>query len=134
MVIGELLPVQIETLNKSQFKFYLTGSRYFGNATATSDWDFFVQDSPMVRKWLESEGYWHGTKFNEEDPHYVDDFMTVLYQCGNVHIQVIQYVDWKYRTQVFLKNFPWNTVEKNHRDRVWNWAKYQTMERMDTAI
>ncbi len=39
-----------------EFKFYLTGSRYFGVETKNSDWDFVVQDSKEVVAWLNSLG------------------------------------------------------------------------------
>jgi len=37
--------------------FTLTGSQYFGYATADSDWDFLIQDSPEVRTFLTSVGF-----------------------------------------------------------------------------
>ena len=40
-----------------QFKFYLTGSRYFGGDTKDSDWDFFTADTETVRDWLWDQGF-----------------------------------------------------------------------------
>ncbi len=35
----------------------LTGSRFFGNARVDSDFDYFVQDSPQVRKFLFDDSF-----------------------------------------------------------------------------
>ena len=39
------------------YKFYLTGSRYFGGATENSDYDFFIQDSDEVARDLLHHGF-----------------------------------------------------------------------------
>lgn len=39
------------------YKFYLTGSRYFGGATASSDFDFFIQSSDEVARDLIHHGF-----------------------------------------------------------------------------
>ena len=37
--------------------FYLVGSRFFGNMTPESDWDFFVADSVQIRPLLRGLGF-----------------------------------------------------------------------------
>ena len=37
-------------LRQSSYTFYLTGSRYFGNYTENSDWDFFADYNTIVRE------------------------------------------------------------------------------------
>lgn len=38
-------------------RFYLTGSRYFHANVPDSDWDYFTEDTPQVRQYLEEEGF-----------------------------------------------------------------------------
>jgi predicted nucleotidyltransferase len=66
----------IETFNESKHTFYLTGSRYWGNAHKNSDWDFFVEMDEEVKSMLKSIG------FERLSNHiaYVDDI-----QCTDVY-------------------------------------------------
>jgi hypothetical protein len=52
----------------SPIVFHLTGSRYFGNATAKSDWDFFTEYTENTQKFLANLGFvrlaFHG--YNDE--------------------------------------------------------------------
>jgi hypothetical protein len=47
----------IDQITRSFLNFYLTGSRYFGNDTNDSDWDFFVEFQDGLRDWLEDRGF-----------------------------------------------------------------------------
>lgn len=46
-------------LSVRHITFHLTGSRYFGNATDASDWDFFAETLPDngLAHWLSSAGF-----------------------------------------------------------------------------
>lgn len=48
--------ILLSTLFKSE-GMHLTGSRFFGNVSPTSDWDFFCQDSEDNRNTLTSLGF-----------------------------------------------------------------------------
>ena len=55
MIANELLSPRasmIDTIRQSIIPFHLTGSRFFGNETPESDWDFFVEDRPSLPGWL----------------------------------------------------------------------------------
>ena len=47
----------LEALRSSEHEFYLTGSRRFGQARLTSDYDFFTADTPNIRRFLVSNGF-----------------------------------------------------------------------------
>lgn len=82
--ITSILPHTIEYMMKCEHQFYLTGSRFFGNNTKSSDWDFFVQDSFDVRNWLAINGF----KINKNSKYYSDGF------CIDVYRKHIQYSTW----------------------------------------
>lgn len=44
-------------MEASEFSFFLTGSRFWGNPTPDPDWDFFTNDCEDVRKWLLQNGF-----------------------------------------------------------------------------
>ena len=44
-------------MGASTFAFYLTGSRFYGEVTAQSDWDFFVLDHANLDYWLLDNGF-----------------------------------------------------------------------------
>lgn len=73
--IEAVIPAVImDVFNKSEYTFYLTGSRYWKCARAGSDWDFFVQSCEEVAAMLENLGFYQTGKS------YVDDS-----QCTSVY-------------------------------------------------
>lgn len=64
-------------LEQSPFTFYLTGSRYFGDAVENSDWDFFVQHDRGVISFLESHGFELVHRRNEK---YKDEICLYTYR------------------------------------------------------
>lgn len=75
----------LESLRCGPFMFELTGSRkLFPNyIQRDSDWDFFVEDSEEVRKFLEGQGY----KVNSVS-HYLDTELVIVYSKDNVDVQL----------------------------------------------
>lgn len=57
----QLLPVTVEMILKHSHSFYLTGSRFFGNANEKSDWDFFTLYDKEVRRELLDYGFERNT-------------------------------------------------------------------------
>jgi hypothetical protein len=82
--ISAILPHPVVKMMESEHRFHLTGSRYFGNSTNQSDWDFFVQDSDGVRNWLDANGF----KINKNSKYYSDGF------CVDVYRLNITYYNW----------------------------------------
>lgn len=47
----------VSCLRNSKFKFFLTGSRYFGGYTTVSDWDFFVDSNVESLNFIKGLGF-----------------------------------------------------------------------------
>ena len=103
---------QFAVLNDSSYMFYLTGSRFFGTANNNSDWDFFVQDSPMLRVFLVKNGF-------KLDIHtgYDSCLDAAVYQYKDIHIQCVTDVELKIDVQSCIMNL--NFYKKWIRDS-WN--------------
>ena len=54
-----MIPSALNILDNSGFTFYPTGSRYFGGASETSDWDFLVEHDGEVCQFLLNNGFVH---------------------------------------------------------------------------
>ena len=126
--------------------FYLTGSRYFGNATEDSDWDFFVQfpldkDSlgnhtlaMELRKYLESNGF--KPVF---DTYYGKDRQTLLVMRNDeakVDIQFVEDVKIKLGAQYLLKHVThdvYHQSSKHARKSLWN-ATYTTVKTLQALM
>lgn len=90
-------------------KFYLTGSRYFGNHHEQSDYDYIVQDDEDVREFLRSQGF-----VIQALPHYNDTNTVAVYshQYGQkswekIDVQCCQNVQNKLKAQQVIRGtFP----------------------------
>lgn len=101
MIIGITKPNTIHgLLSESQFRFYLTGSRYFGSTTSTSDWDFFVADTPEVTNWLTNNGFSLVEGAYNNDPN-----ITTVYAKDDYHIQLVADVKNKLYSQIAIAEF-----------------------------
>lgn len=113
----------INILSASSFDFHLTGSRYFGNATIASDWDFYAQDSIAIREFLEQNGFRREAKYSSE---YVDLNVARVYvsKLASIDVQLQNNVNLKTAAQLILKNLvavhTWNTKSKEDRRLLWN--------------
>lgn len=100
--MNDITPVIVSELLKSSFDFYITGSRFWGNLNALSDWDFFVQESQEVTSYLMHMGF-------TTDPHHqYDDPLTVeVMKRGLIHVQIVHDAALKHVIQQTLfKYFP----------------------------
>lgn len=93
-------------LEKSKFQFYLTGSRYFGNAIPESDYDYFTDSGEEVRKFLLSMGFF----VKEGAENYVDNItVEVMFWTDNencIDVQLVSDAQRKYTAQVLLSSSP----------------------------
>lgn len=112
-------------LDSCAFKFYLTGSRFFGNTTQFSDYDFCVEYSSEVETFLKSYS------FKKDDNSYYCSAIqqtVAVYKNGEVHVQLIENVERKLKAQEFLlKTKKLNGVSKRSKTKissVWNDAFY----------
>lgn len=118
----------LKAMEQSEFNFHLTGSRFFGGARMDSDWDFFVQDSPEVRSWIE------GHEFNKEfegKNYYGDPNIAVVYRYRNsIHVQVVPDAFAKSFVQrALVKAEVLKSASKMEAKRIWTLG-YKLLEAM----
>jgi len=105
-----------DQMNNSNKNFYLTGSRFFDTHTKDSDWDFYTEDCPEVRKELESWGF-----VLENSPAYLLDSLTnqvYVHKEADVHIQCVNNVGAK----TLIKD---NLLELNKKTGMLNYLSKQ---------
>jgi hypothetical protein len=111
MIVGiQLAPFNvIRILNISSFRFYITGSRYFGYAQPDADWDFFTQDKEGIADYLKSKGF----KRIGMDPKWLGTECLGIYRNDQAQVEVAVQKDWlkKHRAQEFIRRNP-ATIEK----------------------
>lgn len=114
------------------FDYYVTGSRFFGNARADSDFDYFTQNTFDTRMWLKRNGF---RKLPEGASYYNCDInLAQVYRKGNVDIQLVKDVSKKLKAQEILKaNGVLNNLDKSARRAAWN-DTYRFMARKDKTI
>ena len=77
----------VEAIHLSEWDFYLTGSRFFGTVTTSSDYDFFVKDMIVVRDFLFELGF----EDIQKDYKYCDSSIVgVLRHESGVDVQLIE--------------------------------------------
>ena len=104
----------LEWIKSSAHVFHLTGSRYFGNQSADSDWDFFVQDKADLQQDLERAGF----KCDEET-YPGDPMFTSVWKKDNVHVQVVIHAGMKQKIQERLIPFMKTIKDKDQRKKLW---------------
>ena len=88
----------IELTNDNVHTYHLTGSRFFGDAGPSSDWDYFVKEDPHIENFLARSGW-----CQEFDGSYNDPVLVSCWRKDNVHVQVVEDVDLKLKVQDFIK-------------------------------
>ena len=78
---------------------HITGSRYFGGVHAQSDWDFFVEDTEIVRLYLSGRGF----KPTIGEGVYADTLTNDVWGDGISHIQLVSDADHKEAAQRAIK-------------------------------
>jgi len=121
------IPTIIREMEKSEFDFFLTGSRFWGNPLPGSDWDFFVNDSSAVRQWLTENHF----SICQGDGHYPEDKYTnavFSFEGGEFHdspvqVQVVKSAQIKNKIQEHLfKLYPEGIVGKGNATKIWESA------------
>lgn len=94
----------IKLLEESPFVFHLTGSRKFGNARSTSDWDFFVEEgeyADTVERWLSANGF----QKDSYSRYKTGRNTAAVWKKGMVHIQIVHNAETKLEVEeILLKN------------------------------
>lgn len=121
------MPFIIREMEKSDFSFFLTGSRFWGNAHPNSDWDFFTDDTPEVRHWLLEHGF---VKYKATTAYTSDGQCNAVFVHGNVidgdnlvQVQVVKSSAIKNMIQTELhKLYPDGFSDKSYANEIWKLA------------
>jgi hypothetical protein len=102
----------------------LTGSRYFQNAKPGSDYDFFTQDSPEIRRQLLSEGFVKIPLIGRCGPN-----TKAIYRRGNVDVGLITDMARKLREQKIMSLPPARLLLRSlpKRGRIFFWNIIQQL-------
>jgi hypothetical protein len=83
---------------ESKFHFFLTGSRFFGKCGSGADFDFFVEDSPEVRSFLEANGFKPVAYY----PGSIVGKCHEVYRSGKIDVQCVLDAEKKNQAQLML--------------------------------
>ena len=110
-------------LQEHSEEFFLTGSRFFGNATPSSDWDFFA--ASHLEGWLRNRYFVENSKLK----HYQQDVEIVkVLSKGEVQVQLVLSPEKKRKAQDILKGLPqpafraFLETPKHRQAQWWSWA------------
>ena len=122
----------LNKLRMSSHKFFLTGSRFFGNVHEGSDWDFFAQDSQELRIFVRDLGLHHDSEAEE----YFDSQCVKVYRNFNerIDIQLVRDCKRKELAQEMIRYLPdqfeansWMKDKRCARE-IWSWAYAVAMQ------
>ena len=112
--------------NATGIDFHLTGSRFFGTATETSDWDFFTQHCEVTKRWLSKNGFFTLThsanSYNDQETKCVMRFTSGSFQ---IDVQLVNDVKKKVRINNAIKHRNdflqlMNSLDKEQRTTFWD--------------
>lgn len=132
-------PKIVRTMSESKFDFYLTGSRYWGIESGKSNWDFFVEYSTDVVKWLKNhkfsvfsntssysedgqclEVYVHGPRFGDFPPDDDSEPSEPFDPSKQVHVQTVLNGQIKQAVQeILVAQFPNGFTNRIEAQRIW---------------
>lgn len=101
---NDLTTQALVQLNAGQVLWHPCGSRYFGDSTDTSDFDFFTEHTEALQNYLATRGF-KLTKKAE----YMDVNSISIFEKGKVHAIFVRSVEARQTVQKFLKNVPKRT-------------------------
>ena len=115
----------LEILKSSDFKFFLTGSRFFDTCTAHSDYDFFTQDTNDVRTFLKVLLFKEHHNYNYS---HLDLLTNTVLKLDpsiefpvSIDIQLVSNASLKSEVQDTIKTFNLLTnIDKNFHYHIWN--------------
>lgn len=107
----------ITQMNKSEFDFYLTGSRFFGGAQADSDWDFFAEYSNEIVSFLLNIGF----RYKPTNNYFDRQTIEVLEFGREIDVQLVNNATIKNTAQEIMRATKWYTItDVNLRRVIWN--------------
>jgi len=114
---------------ETHHQFYLTGSRFFGGAADSSDWDFFVENSAEIDYWLRTHEFIPETETDYDDSNLLiaSQAAAVWIHPARIHVQIV--IDAKKKNIVqnaiavgFSSTF--SKMPKSNQRQIWNLAYY----------
>lgn len=109
--------IAIECLAASEFTFNLTGSRYLETSKRESDYDFFAQDSPEVRTFLNLMEFVElkpannhvctsgdGSCSKAHDPYALDPSVSSVWRRDKVDVQLVEDRELRVKMQKIIKD------------------------------
>src|SRR5690606_2474031 len=107
----------ITQMNRSEFDFYLTGSRFFGGAQADSDWDFFAEYSNEIVSFLLNIGF----RYKPTNNYFDRQTIEVLEFGREIDVQLVNNATIKNTAQEIMRATKWYTItDVNLRRVIWN--------------
>lgn len=103
----------LQLLDASGLEIHPCGSRFFGDATPESDFDFFTEDSPEARQALVDVG------FEDRTFDYPDHNSVSVLGMGEVHVITVKSVSARLKAQQYIIE---NKLERPKRDSEW-WCR-----------
>lgn len=117
-MLHNITPIELKHLEAAPFDFFLTGSRFFGNAENGSDWDFYTKASTPVEDFLKSGGYAVSLMYEDS---FTVKVLTRATPWFKIDIQLVENVDLKTRAQGMLAPYI-NHVSKEYHKVLWEMA------------
>jgi hypothetical protein len=122
--------IVIEKLNSSEIRFFLTGSRFFGNFRSDSDWDFYTKNTTKAKRELSHLGFGVIKSNYYSKPYGDDPNVALVYEhtYTKVQVQLVNDVETKHQAQHFLNNLPGDIRQhflragKQEAKVWWKWA------------
>jgi hypothetical protein len=116
-------PYCVHVLNNTNLiDIFLTGSRYFGNPSKSSDWDFYTDELNDEQKlFLEELGF---EKDNKDLSELFGGVKEVFHHPDDVHVLVVSQVKWRTQVQETVREFFPNgyTDKRNYASGIWSMA------------
>ena len=111
----------LDEMEQAPFAFHLTGSRFFDCVQPNSDWDFFVENQPDLKKWLVDHRFQleSGSDYNSTD-------VVEVWVGPPVYIQTVKDAGLKSAVQDGLLSSGWKywmyRHSKDDQKTIWDFA------------
>lgn len=106
-VQSECFVTIMQKMGESDQEYFLTGSRFFGTHSQSSDYDFFTVYSEKMENDLKALGFTEITNHEYLDDHTFCKIYEFVDRMGTIQIQLVksEMIDAKIRAQKLLKQY-----------------------------
>ena len=111
----------LDIIRNLPYEFYPTGSRFFGEATEQSDYDYYTLSTSQVRKDLKKAGFIEQYDENAYNLH--DEEVVVVLHKENVDVQLVQDLARRHlaiqaMSDPYVKSYLYS-IDKSVRKYIW---------------